>query len=181
MKGGRSSRGGGFSVMAARRAKGLSRARKIFIPAVNYALRRLPASLLYAYSVMIPSMGRPSKSPQPAYGRHLAELRKAAGFSQQHLAQTLSVRQSTIASWEQSPNPPKGEVLPALAAALKVSLDTLLGVRTAPKAARHRGPASQFEHIIEKVSQLPRRRQQRITKTLEALIAQEAAEAAADS
>lgn len=127
------------------------------------------------------SMGRPSKSPQPAYGRHLAELRKAAGFSQQQLARTLGVRQSTVASWEQSPNPPKGEVLPALADALKVSLDTLLGVQATTRAARHRGPASQFEHMIQKVSQLPRRRQQRITKTLEALIAQEAAEAASAS
>jgi transcriptional regulator with XRE-family HTH domain len=128
---------------------------------------------------MMSSMGRPSKSPQPAYGRHLAGLRKVAGLSQQRLAQTLGVRQSTVASWEQSPNPPKGEVLPALAAALKVSLDTLLGVQAAPRTARHRGPASQFEQILDKVNQLPRRRQQRIAKTLEALVAQEIAEAVA--
>lgn len=127
---------------------------------------------------MMQPMGRPSKSPQPAYGRHLAGLRKAAGLSQQQLAQALSVRQSTVASWEQSPNPPKGEVLPALAAALKVSLDTLLATQSAPRAVRHRGPASHFEQIIDKVSQLPRRRQQRIAKTLETLVAQEMAEAA---
>ena len=34
-------------------------------------------------------MGRPAKTPPPAYGRHLATLRKAAGLSQQELANQL--------------------------------------------------------------------------------------------
>lgn len=121
-------------------------------------------------------MGRPAKTPQPSYGRHLAELRKSAGLSQQQLANLIKVRQSTVASWERSPNPPKGEFLAPLAKALKVSLDTLLRVKTDTTPARHRGPSSKFESMIDQVSTLPRRRQQRIANLLGTLIAQETAE-----
>ena len=118
-------------------------------------------------------MGRPAKTPQPAYGQHLAELRKAAGFSQQRLADILKTRQSTIASWEHSSSPPKGSVLPSLAKALGVSLDTLLQVENTSKA-RHRGPASRVESLLDKVSLLPRKRQQRIANVIEALLTEEA-------
>jgi len=122
-------------------------------------------------------MGRPAKTPQPSYGRHLAELRKAADLSQQQLATYLNVRQSTVASWERSPNPPKGEFLAPLAKALKASLDTLLRTKVDVAPARHRGPSSKFESMIDEVSKLPRRRQQRVANLLETLIAQECAEA----
>tara|TARA_Y100000385_G_scaffold282238_1_gene336331 strand:+ start:2674 stop:3048 length:375 start_codon:yes stop_codon:yes gene_type:complete len=118
-------------------------------------------------------MGRPAKTPQPAYGQHLAELRKAAGFSQQRLADILDTRQSTIASWEHSDSPPKGSALPGLAEALGVSLDTLLQVEEAGKA-RHRGPSSRVESLLDRVSQLPRKRQQRIANVIEALLTEEA-------
>jgi transcriptional regulator with XRE-family HTH domain len=118
-------------------------------------------------------MGRPAKTPPPSYGRHLAELRKSAGLSQQQLADKMNVRQSTVASWERSANPPKGEFLAPLAKSLKVSLDTLLQTKSQTIAARHRGPNSKFEVLIDEVSKLPRRRQQRITNLLETLISQE--------
>jgi transcriptional regulator with XRE-family HTH domain len=120
-------------------------------------------------------MGRPAKTPQPSYGRHLAELRKSAGLSQQQLADKMNIRQSTVASWERSTNPPKGEFLAPLAKSLKVSLDTLLQTKSSTAIARHRGPNSKFEVLIDEVSKLPRRRQQRITNLLETLISQEQA------
>jgi len=119
-------------------------------------------------------MGRPAKAPQPDYGRHLSSLRKAAGLSQAQLADKLDVRQSTVASWEHSANPPKGSILPDLAAALGVSLDVLLGASSA-NGSKHRGPSSKLDSLVEQVRQLPKRRQQRITNTLEALLTQESA------
>jgi len=116
-------------------------------------------------------MGRPAKSPQPKYGKHLAELRTAAGLSQSKLAGLLNTRQSTVASWEHSDSPPKGSVLPELAKALNVSLDVLLCVE--PLANKHPGPASKVEKLFDKVSQLPRRKQQRITTVIEALLVEE--------
>lgn len=124
-------------------------------------------------------MGRPAKTPQPDYGRHLAELRNAASLSQAQLAEQLNVRQATVAAWERSERPPRGEFVVPLADALGVSLDTLL--RKSGKAARHRGPASRLEELLDQASQLPKRRQSRIAAVLEAVIAQESAEAGAGS
>ena len=119
-------------------------------------------------------MGRPAKLPQPEYGKHLAELRKSAGLSQSKLADLLNTRQSTVASWEHSDSPPKGSVLPGLAKALNVSLDVLL--RVEPMANKHPGPASKIEKLFSTVSQLPRRKQQRIATVIEALLIEEVAQ-----
>ena len=116
-------------------------------------------------------MGRPAKLPQPKYGKHLAELRKSAGLSQSKLANILNTRQSTVASWEHSDSPPKGSILPELADALNVSLDVLLCVE--PISNKHPGPASKIEKLFSEVSQLPRRKQQRIATVIEALLIEE--------
>ena len=119
-------------------------------------------------------MGRPAKTPQPEYGKHLATLRRAANLSQQQLGDIIGVRQATVGAWERSERPPRGEFLVPLADALHVSLDTLLRGEDAPK---HRGPTSRLEELVEEVNQLPKRRQSRITSVLEAVVAQESAEA----
>ena len=118
-------------------------------------------------------MGRPAKTKQPDYGVHLASLRNAASMSQQQLAERVGVRQATIAAWEHSPTPPRGEFLLPLSEALSVSIEELLNI-TPKKSARHRGPSSKLESLCEQAAKLPRRRQQRITRLLEAMIAEEA-------
>ena len=118
-------------------------------------------------------MARPALSKPSVYGLHLATLRQAAGLTQQQLADAVGVKQSNIAFWERAAKPPRGEVLPALAKALGVSIDELLAV-SASGQKPHRGPASRLEKLVEEATKLPRRRQQRIADTLEALIAQEA-------
>jgi len=118
-------------------------------------------------------MGRPAKTKQPEYGCHLASLRKAISLSQQQLADKVSVRQATVAAWERSATPPRGEFLVPLSHALGVSLEELL-MTDLKKPARHRGPSSKLENLIDEVSKLPKRRQQRITSLLEAMVTQEA-------
>jgi transcriptional regulator with XRE-family HTH domain len=118
-------------------------------------------------------MARPALTAPAAYGVHLASLRQAAGLTQQQLADAVSIKQSNIAFWERASKPPRGEVLPALAAALGVSIEQLLDVTQNATNGR-RGPASRLEKLMEQAAQLPRRRQQRIADTLEALLAQEA-------
>lgn len=117
-------------------------------------------------------MARPALSAPAAYGAHLASLRQSAGLTQQQLADAVGVKQSNIAFWERAAKPPRGEVLPALASALGVTIDELLDVTPSPSNGR-RGPASRLEKLVEQAAKLPRRRQQRIADTLEALIAQE--------
>ena len=119
-------------------------------------------------------MGRPAKTPQPEYGRYLASLRTAAGLSQQQVAEAINVRQSTVATWERSARPPKGDLLPQLADILKVSIADLLQCDVEAKPQKKRGPASRVEKLMGEVSKLPRRKQQKIADVVEAMIAQEA-------
>lgn len=120
-------------------------------------------------------MGRPAKKEAPAYGKHLASLRTVAGLSQQQVADEIGVRQSTIATWERSSRPPKGDVLSQLAKLFNVSIQDLLGAEpTRTQKPTHRGPASRLERLISEAGKLPRRRQQRIADTLELLIEREA-------
>lgn len=128
---------------------------------------------LTAHGLYSGPMARPALTAPAAYGAHLASLRQAAGLTQQQLADAVGVKQSNIAFWERAAKPPRGEVLPALASALGVTIDQLLAVSPSNSNGR-RGPASRLERLMEQAAQLPRRRQQRIADTLEALLAQEA-------
>lgn len=123
--------------------------------------------------VIMRDMGRPARTEQPAYGAHLAALRNAASLSQQQLADIVGVRQATVAAWERSPTPPRGGFLSPLSEALHVSLEELVKNGT-KRTAKHRGPASKLESLVTEIARLPKRRQQRITSVLEALVAEEA-------
>ncbi len=60
------------------------------------------------------------------FGSRLVVLRKAAGFTQQELAQELGVSRRMIAYYEGETEHPPTTILPRLAQALKVSADELL-------------------------------------------------------
>jgi len=107
-----------------------------------------------------------SKAPRPPLALRLATLRKDAGLSQAQLAAKIGVHASNIAFWELSGTPPRGEVLPALARELGVSVDELLGV-TPQKPAIAKGRLQEAFHAAAK---LPRRQQQKIVEVVEALL-----------
>ena len=117
-------------------------------------------------------MGRPAQRPRPEYGQHLAGLREAAGLTQQQLAERLDVHQSNIAFWERWDKPPRGEVLPNLAHALGVDIDTLLGV-TPPKPKRQ-AAKGRLQRVFENAAKLPRRQQEKVAEFVEAFVAQHA-------
>ena len=60
------------------------------------------------------------------FGERLVALRKAAGFTQQELAQELSISRRMIAYYEGETEHPPTTILPRLAQALGVSTDELL-------------------------------------------------------
>ena len=117
-------------------------------------------------------MSKTTTKEQPEYGKHLASLRKKAGLTQKELAEKTNVRQSNITFWEYADKPPRGEVIHLLAQALGVSLEVLLNVEVLDEK-KHRGPQSRLDKVVNKLNALPRRKQERITDVLEALVAQE--------
>ena len=117
-------------------------------------------------------MARRLSKPRPPQGARLAELRKAAGLTQTELAQLLGEPQPNIAFWEQSKKPPRSDVLPKMAKILGASVEQLLGADIAGDSKRRSGPVGKAQRVFERVSQLPRRQQDKIVQIVEALVDQ---------
>ena len=106
-----------------------------------------------------------------AMGEHIAALRRANNVTQVQLACALGVSQQTLQSYEVGRRRIPVSAMPVVARTLSVSLDELFGSEA--KAARgKRGPASRLAQQIEVVSQLPKAKQQFVSRMIETVIAQ---------
>lgn len=93
-------------------------------------------------------------NPEDPFGKRLARIRKAAGYTQRDLAAELEVSQRVIAYYESQTQHAPTHLLPAIAKALGVSTDQLLGLqkeseRTKPKDSRLKRRFSQVEKLPE--------------------------------
>jgi len=114
------------------------------------------------------SMSRPSHRPRSEVGKRLAELRQAKGLTQKQLAETLGTAFQNIAYWERSASAPPGNVLPKMSSIFGVSVDELLGVRQ----MRPVQPRGRLHKVVNALSQLPRRQQQKVLEVIEAFVNQ---------
>lgn len=120
------------------------------------------------YNAVMPG-GRPKTRKGTEFGERLSEMRQNAGLTQTQLAEKIGVSQKVITYWERESVGLKADQLIAVADALKISVDSLLGRKTAkPKG----GPIGKTRQIFEQVSTLPRRQQDRIAGVVEALLDQ---------
>jgi len=102
-------------------------------------------------------------------GARIADLRKSATITQVRLANTLGVSQQTVASWEVGRRGVPIATLPALARALSVSVETLIGEKVAPAK---RGPAPQLQQRIERLTRLPKAQQRLVLQMLDGVLSQ---------
>lgn len=97
------------------------------------------------------------KSPPAAHGSfgpRLAQLRRAAGFSQRELAAGSGVTHRMIAYYEKRDALPPGHVLSALAEALAVSVDELLG-NERPKPLKRSTASRRLQRRLQQLEKLP--------------------------
>jgi len=106
---------------------------------------------------------------RPEIGKRLVELRTKAGLSQAQLAKAAGVPQRTIANYETIANYIPSSVLPALADALGVTIEEIVGLPV-PKGGR-RGPKSRLEKQIEELNRLPKSEQELASQLLDRLLA----------
>lgn len=140
------------------------------MPRITQALSSTPP--LFPDTVGYDAAMRTCKKDRPPFARHMTELRQAAGLTQMQLAEKVGVHHSSIAFWELSGTPPRGEVLPRLAEALAVSTDTLLGV--SPPKPKKQAAKGRLQRVFENASRLPRRQQDKVAEFVEAFVAQHA-------
>jgi|TARA_Y100000385_G_C12998019_1_gene595836 transcriptional regulator with XRE-family HTH domain len=105
---------------------------------------------------------------------HLRKLREAAGLSLRELARQLDQQPTNISFWERTGKLPRAEVLIPMARALGVSVEEILGE---PAPTNNRKPGGKLGEVVEDLSSLPRRQQQRILRAVEDMIAGQRAKA----
>jgi transcriptional regulator with XRE-family HTH domain len=112
--------------------------------------------------------GRPAQTKRPALGERIAHARQQAGLTQAQLAQKLSTTQRVVTYWEREAVSLKPEQLAALAVALDVSADVLLGLSSAKQ--RGTGPVGKARRLFDAISRLPRHQQEKIITILEPFV-----------
>jgi transcriptional regulator with XRE-family HTH domain len=120
--------------------------------------------------------GRPPQRPRSAFGQRLAAVREQAGLTQVQLADRLNVTQRVITHWERSSVALRPDQITAIAEALDVTTDYLLG-RSGAKDRAPKGPPGKLRVAFERAHKLPRHEQNQIVKFVEAYVSQYAAKA----
>ena len=110
-------------------------------------------------------------------GTRVAQLRKDQALTQVQLAEALGISQQMVASYEVGRRGIPVSMLQALAQALAVDIDGLLG--DAAKARAKRGPAPVLARHMERISALPKTQQKFVIQVLDSVLAQASTQAAA--
>ena len=112
--------------------------------------------------------GRPSKIPRTPFGERVFAARTTAGLSQAEVAEKLGITQASYADWERHVTALRPDQIEQLANILGVSVEELF---TGNGRAKERGgPVGRAKRVFERVSKLPRSRQQYILKVVEDLV-----------
>lgn len=104
-----------------------------------------------------------------AFGKRLRAAREKAGLAQAGLAEKLGLSQRTVAYWEQKPCYLLPEQLTLLADVLNVTTEDLL-YDEPPKGKR--GPTGRVKACFTRVTQLPKKEQNKIVDVVDALVNQ---------
>ena len=104
----------------------------------------------------------------------LVELRENAGLGVRELARQVGTHHTTLLKWEAAGRVAKSEFLVPMSQILGVTIEELLGQ---PKPRRATAPGGKLGQVFREVSELPRRKQQRIVEVVEDMITAQKAKA----
>ena len=113
-------------------------------------------------------MPRRIKGEADRFGARLAALRKQAGISQTALAQEIGVSQRMMAYYEGPSAFAPANRLPALARALGVSVEALLGTETAKRKST--AVDTRMQRRLQQIAGLPPEDRRQIIQVVDAFI-----------
>jgi len=97
----------------------------------------------------------------------LRELRQSSGISQRELARMIGQDSSNVSYWERTGKVPRSEALLPIAKALGTTVEELLG----ESKKKQKSPnGSRLGRVFERVSQLPRRQQDKVIEMAEGFL-----------
>jgi transcriptional regulator with XRE-family HTH domain len=102
------------------------------------------------------------------FGERLAKLRKAAGFTQKELGDEIGVSRRMITYYESQSAHPPTHVLPAIAKALGLSTDELLGV----KAVKKKKPSqdTRLQRRFQQIEKLPAKDKRQLIQLIDTFL-----------
>jgi transcriptional regulator with XRE-family HTH domain len=119
--------------------------------------------------------GRATYDVLMATKTRLRELREASGLSVRELARQIDEQHTNVLYWETSGNLPRSNVLVPMAKALGVTVEELLGQ---PRPKKVLAPGGRLGRVVETISRLPRRQQDKIVDVIETFVAGQQSKAA---
>jgi transcriptional regulator with XRE-family HTH domain len=105
----------------------------------------------------------------------LRQQRERAGLTLRELARQINEQPSNVSFWERSGTLPRSDVLISISKAIGVSVEELLGQ---PRPQRSTLPGGRLGRVVEAVSQLPRRQQEKVIDIFETVLAGQLSKAA---
>ena len=102
------------------------------------------------------------------FGERLAQLRKAAGYTQVEFATEVGITQRMVAYYEAPNAQPPAHLLPQMAHALGVSADVLLGLAQPRKVKRL--ATNSLERRLLEIEKLDPKAKRQITQLLDTFI-----------
>lgn len=133
------------------------------------------------YENRVYSLGRPQPGtaampkhtdPQThGFGERLAQLRKTAGYTQQQLADEIGASRRQVAYYEGESEHPPASLLIALANALSVTTDELLGVRTGRGKATTPAISTRLERRLKLIERMPAKPKQQLLGLIDTFLA----------
>lgn len=113
----------------------------------------------------------PSTKNGKSFGERLAALRKAAGYTQEELAEEIGVSRRIITYYEGESDYPPAALLPQLAKAFDMTVDELLGTGSIKKAARPSN--TRLQRRLQQLEKLGAREKRQVLQLLDTFIERE--------
>ena len=116
------------------------------------------------------AMGRRKYEAAPGFGKRLIALRRLRGMTQVQLAEAADTTQRAISYYETTGNYPPAPALVALAKALSVSTDEMLGLKSVKPDARADDPETRrLWRKFQQVAALPEKDQRAVIRLINSL------------
>jgi transcriptional regulator with XRE-family HTH domain len=110
------------------------------------------------------------KQRESDFGKRLVAIRKARGFTQVQLAEKADTTQRAISYYENEAGYPPAPAVIALARALSVSTDELLGVKTAKVTSEKEDPeVRRVWKKFQQIASLPDKDQRAVIRLINSL------------
>lgn len=131
-----------------------------------YENRVYSSGRLHTGTAVMPKHASPHTQ---GFGKRLAQLRKAAGYTQQQLADEIGASRRQVAYYEGESEHPPASLLIALAQALNVTTDELLGMH-AGRSRKTPAVSTRLERRIKLIERMPPKPKQQLLGIIDTFI-----------